>query len=204
MPGVVKVVTGKGCKIHYGDNIRDLTPMAVDKVRYIGEPVAAVVADTPAHARAALEKIKVDYEPLPVYIDARQAMAQDAMLIHEENGSYWHLPTLHPVAGTNIANLYHLKKGRGEEGFEEAEVVIEGEFNYPFGSCSALEPHGSIVWFKEDNTIEVWSSSICPFIIREDLAHAYACPVSDVRVHIPDIGGCFGYKSDITVEQTIA
>lgn len=204
MPGVVKVVTGQGCKIHYGDNIRDLTPMAVDKVRYIGEPVAAVVADTVQHARAAMEKIKVEYEPLPIYTDARQALAKDAMLIHEENGSYWYLPTLNPVPGTNIANLYHLKKGRGEEGFDEAEVIIEGEFNYPLGSCSALEPHGSIVWFKEDNTIEVWSSSICPTIIRDDLAHAYGLPISDVRVRIPDIGGCFGYKSDITVEQTIA
>ena len=79
MPGVVKVVTGKGCKFHYGDNIRDLTPMAIDKVRYIGEPVAAVIADTLAHARAALEKIKVEYEPLPVYIDARKAMEKDAV-----------------------------------------------------------------------------------------------------------------------------
>ncbi len=203
-PGVVKVVTGKGCKFRYGDNIRDLVPMAVDKVRYIGEPVAAVIADTFAHANAAMEKIAVEYDPLPVYTDARQAMNPDAVLIHEDLESYWHLPTLSPQPGTNIANLYHLKKGRGEEGFDEADVVIEGEFNYPFGSCAALEPHGSIVWFKEDKTIEVWSSSICPFIINQDLANSYGVPVADVRVHIPDIGGCFGYKSDITVEQTIA
>jgi len=83
-------------------------------------------------------------------------------------------------------------------------VIIEGEFLFPHGSCAAIEPHGSIVWFKEDNTIEAWSSSICPFIIRDDLAHSYELPVSHVRVHIPEIGGCFGYKSDITVEQTVA
>ena len=100
--------------------------------------------------------------------------------------------------------MYRLKKGKGEQGFADAEVVVEGEFNYPLGSAAAIEPHGAIVWFKEDNTIEVWSSSICPFIIRDDLAHAYDLPISDVRVHIPEIGGCFGYKSDITVEQTIA
>ncbi|NPV57620.1 MAG: xanthine dehydrogenase family protein molybdopterin-binding subunit [Anaerolineae bacterium] len=203
-PGVVKVVTGASCHYHYGDNIRDLVPMAVDKVRYIGEPVAAVIADTPKHAKAALEKIHVTYQPLPVYIDARQAMSQDAVLIHENLGDYWHLPTLDPVPGTNIANRYHLKKGRGGEGFGEADVIVEGEFDYPFGSCAALEPHGAIVWFKEDKTIEVWSSSICPFIIRDDLALSYGVPAADVRVHIPDIGGCFGYKSDITVEQTIA
>ncbi len=203
-PGVVKVVTGAGCKFRYGDNIRDLQPMAVTKVRYIGDPVAAVIADTPAHARAALDKIAVEYEPLPVYTDALDAMAKGAALIHEDMDDYWRLPTLKQTSGTNIANTYHLKKGRGEEGFDEAEVIIEGEFNYPLGSCAAIEPHGTIVWFKEDNTIEVWSTSICPFIIREDLAHSYGIPIGDVRVHITDLGGCFGYKSDITTEQTIA
>jgi len=203
-PGVVKVVTGADCDLRYGDNIKDLTPMAKDKVRYIGEPVAAVIADTLQHAEAAMQKIEVTYQPLPVYTDARDAMADDAVLIHEQNGEYWTLPTLNPIAGTNIANYYHLTKGRAEAGFEEADVIVEGEFLYPFGSCAALEPHGSIAWFKEDNTIEVWSTSICPFIIREDLAHAYGIPVADVRVHIPELGGCFGYKSDITVEQTVA
>lgn len=204
MPGVVKVVTGKGCKYHYGDNIKDLVPMAIDKVRYIGEPVAAVVADTVANAEAALAKIKVEYEPLPVYIEGREAMKPDAVLIHKENGKYWHLPHLKPTPGTNIANTYHLIKGKGTEGFKDADVIVEGDFDYPLGSSAALETHGSIVWFKEDHTIDVWSSSICPFIIREDLAHSYGIPVSDVRVRIPDIGGCFGYKSDITVEQTVA
>jgi len=204
MPGVVKVVTGKGCHYHYGDNIRDLVPMAVDRVRYIGEPVAAVVADSVAHAQAAVNLIKVEYEPLPVYVDPRDAIKPDAVLIHPENGEYWHLPTLKPIPGTNIANEYHLIKGKGADGFADAEVVIEKDFVYPHGSCSAIEPHGSIVWFKEDRTVEAWSSSICPFIIREDLAHSYGVPVSDVRVHTIDVGGCFGYKSDITVEQTVA
>ncbi len=203
-PGVVKVVTGKGCTFHYGDNIRDIIPMAIDKVTYIGEPVAAVVADTVQHANDALGKIHVVYEPLPVYIDARQAMSEDAILIHEDMDQIWALPSLKPMPGTNIANVYQVKKGRAAEGFDEAEVILEGEFNYPFGSCAAIEPHGAIVWFKEDKTIEVWSSSICPFIVRDDLAHSYEIPASDVRVHIPDVGGCFGYKSDVTVEQTIA
>lgn len=204
MPGVVKVVTGKGCTFRYGDNIMDQLPMAIDKVRHIGEPVAAVIADTVAHAEAALAKIKVEYEPLPVYVDARDAIKPGAELIHKDNGDIWHLPGLKPKKGTNIASEYRVLKGKGKDGFADAEVVIEGEFLYPFGSCAAIEPHGSIVWFKEDKTIEAWSSSICPFIIRDDLAHSYGVPVSDVRVHIPDVGGCFGYKSDITVEQTIA
>jgi CO/xanthine dehydrogenase Mo-binding subunit len=204
MPGVVKVVTGKGCTFRYGDNIRDLLPMAVDKVTYIGEPVAAVIAKTSMQAQAAVKKIKVVYDPLPVYTDAREAMEPDAVLIHPESSSFWRLPTLHEVPGTNIANTYRLTKGKGEQGFEDAEVVVEGEFDYPLGSAAAIEPHGAIAWFKEDNTIEIWSSSICPFIIRDDVARVYEMPISDVRVHIPEVGGCFGYKSDITVEQTVA
>jgi CO/xanthine dehydrogenase Mo-binding subunit len=202
--GVVKVVTGRGCEIRYGENIRDLQPMAVDKVRHIGEAVAAVVADTPAHAKAALARIRVEYERLPVYLDARDAMQANAILIHEKIADYWRLPTLTCRAQTNVANVYQLVKGRGEDGFDEADVIVEREFNFPLGSCAAIEPHGAIVWFREDGRIEAWSSSICPFIIREELAHSYGRAVSDVRVHIPELGGCFGYKSDVTVEQTIA
>lgn len=202
--GVVKVVTGKGCNFQYGDNIRDFIPMAVDKVRYIGEPVAAVIAENPFQAKMALQKIKVKYEPLPVYVDAQDAMKKNAVLIHDNSGDYWHLPGLGPIPGTNFANKYALKKGDITKGFKEADCVVEEEFVYPHASCAAIEPHGSIVWFHEDGNIEIWSSSICPFIIREEVARVYGRHESDVRVHIPELGGCFGYKSDITVEQTIA
>lgn len=202
--GVVKVVTGKGCNFRYGDNIRDLTPMAVDRVRYIGEPVAAAIAENPYQAKEAIKKIKVKYEPLPVYVDARDALKKDAILIHENSGEFWHLPGIGPLPNTNIANKYFLKKGNVDKGFKDADVVVEGEFYYPFSSCAAIEPHGAIVWFHEDKTIEIWSSSICPFVIREDIARVYGLPHSDVRIHIPELGGCFGYKSDVTVEQTIA
>ena len=203
-PGVVKVVTGAGCDFRYGDNIRDFRPMAVDRVRYIGEPLAAVIADNPHHARQALKLIRVAYEPLPVYTDARAALAEDAVLIHPDSGDFWHLPGLGPKPGTNIANHCRLRKGDVEAGFAAAEVTVEGEFLYSFGSCAAIEPHGAIAWFHEDATIELWSSSICPFIVREELARVYDRPTGDVRVHIPELGGCFGYKSDITVEQTVA
>jgi carbon-monoxide dehydrogenase large subunit len=202
--GVIAVVTGAGCSYSYGDNIRDLIPMAVDKVRYIGEPVAAVIAESPYQAREALKKITVKYERLPVYIDALEAMKPGAALIHERNGGYWHLPAIHPVPGTNIAGHYVLRKGDFDKALSEADFVIEGEFEYPFGSSSAIETHGAIVWFQNDGKIDCWSSSICPFIIREDFANTYGVPISDVRVRIPEIGGCFGYKSDITIEQTVA
>jgi carbon-monoxide dehydrogenase large subunit len=202
--GVAAVVTGKDVAFRYGENIKDRLPLAVGKVRWIGEPVAAVIAENVYQARQAVKKIKAEYEPLPAYIDARDAIKDGAVLIHEESGAFEHLPGMEAVPGTNIAGRYTLKKGDIEKGFSEAEITCEGEFNYPFGSCSAIEPHGAIAWFHEDNTVEVWSSSICPFIVREDIAHVYKLPVSAVRVHIPELGGCFGYKSDVTIEQTVA
>jgi len=202
--GVIKVVTGAQCNITFGDCVRDRYPMAKDKVRYIGEPVAAVIANSVHNAREAVKKIKVEYENLPVYTDALEAIKNDAVLIHEKNGEYWHLPTYQPIPKTNIAMHYTLIKGDVEKGFEEADEVVEGDFVYPFGSSAAIEPHGAIAWFHEDKTIEIWSSSICPTIIQEDIARTYGRPVSDVRVHIPEIGGCFGYKSDVTIEQTVA
>jgi carbon-monoxide dehydrogenase large subunit len=202
--GVIKVVTGKDIQFRYGENIKDRLPLAVGKVRWIGEPVAAVIAESVHQAREAVKKIKAAYEPLPVYVDARDAIKKDAVLIHEESGQFEHLPGMEAVPGTNIAGRYTLKKGDVERGFKEAEVILEKEFNYPFGSCSAIEPHGAIALFHEDGTIEIWSSSICPFIVREDVALVYKLPVSSVRVHIPELGGCFGYKSDVTIEQTVA
>ncbi|MDD5555731.1 MAG: xanthine dehydrogenase family protein molybdopterin-binding subunit [bacterium] len=204
MPGVVKVVTGRDIRFRYGENIKDRLPLAVGKVRWIGEPVAAVIAETVREARAAVGKIVARYEPLPVYVDARDAMKEDAVLIHEESGTFEHLPGMEAVPGTNIAGRYTLRKGDVDEGFRRAEVVVEGEFNYPFGSSGAIEPHGAVALFHEDGTIEIWSSSICPFIVREDVAHVYGLPASAVRVHIPEVGGCFGYKSDVTIEQTVA
>lgn len=204
MPGVVTVVTGKDCHVLYGDNISDIAPMASTRVRHIGDHVAAVVAETKHQALEALKKIKVEYRPLPVYTDARDALAPGAVLLHPDAPSYRHIPGMACVPGTNIANTYTLEKGDVEQGFAEADVVVEGEFVYPHGSCAAIEPHGAIIRFNEDGTIDAWSSSICPFIIRDDLAHAYHRPASQVRVRIPEVGGCFGYKSDITVEQTVA
>ncbi|HCM25776.1 MAG TPA: hypothetical protein DIC34_04395 [Treponema sp.] len=204
MDGVVAVVTGKDCAFSYGDNIRDLFPMAVDKVRHIGEPLAAVVAETQYKAQEALKKIVVKYKPLPVYVDALEAMKEGAALIHEKNGEYWHLPSIHPIKGTNVAGHYALKKGDFAKAEAEADVSIEAEFDYPLGSSSAIETHGAIVCFNNDGTIDCWSSSICPFLIREDLARTYGKTIGDVRVRIPEIGGCFGYKSDVFIEQTVA
>jgi len=197
MPGVVKVVTGKGIKHPYGDCLHDRVPMAVDKVRYIGEPVAAVIADTERHARAALSKIKVEYEPLPVYTDALDAMKKDAVLIHENLDKYFYVTPLYkPTPGTNIALSYEIKKGNIEEGIKQADVIIEKEFVFHHMSSVAIEPHTAIAMHHPNGVIEIWTANVGPFAVREQVAEFFGKNISDVRVHVPHIGGCFGYKSD--------
>ncbi len=205
MPGVVKVVTGSKIKGPFGDCLHDRLPMAVDKVRYIGEPVAAVVADTERHARAALSKIKVEYEPLPVYTDALQAIKKDAVLIHEHSEKYFYVTPLYkPTPGTNIAISYEIKKGDVNKGFEEADVIVEDEFNFHHMSSVAIEPHTTIALQHLDGTIEIWTPNVGPFAVREQVAEMFEIPISNVRVHVPHIGGCFGYKSDPSIEPLAA
>ncbi|MCD6426479.1 MAG: xanthine dehydrogenase family protein molybdopterin-binding subunit [Caldisericaceae bacterium] len=205
MPGVVKVVTGKNIKHPFGDCLHDRLPMAVDKVRYIGEPVAAVIADTERHARAALSKIKVEYEPLPVYTDALDAMKKDAVLIHEHSEKYFYVTPLYkPTPGTNIAITYEIKKGDVKKGFKEADVVVEDEFNFHHMSSVAIEPHATIALHHLDGTVEIWTANVGPFAVREQVAEFFGKNISDVRVHIPHIGGCFGYKSDPGIEPLVA
>lgn len=203
-PGVVRVVTGRDCPFRHGIDFQDRGPLAVDRVRHAGDPVAAVIAEDTRQARLAARKIRVEYDPLPVYTDARAAMADGAILIHPETGPEEYPDSWNPVPGTNIVNHQVLKKGNLDQGIADSDITVEGEFNYPFSVPGAIEPHGAIVWFKGNGTIEAWLSCIRPFMVRKMLAGIYHRPVSAVRVHVPEVGGCFGDKSGTHFVFTVA
>lgn len=203
-PGVVKVVTGRDCPFRHGIDFQDRRPLAVDRVRHIGDPVAVVIAEDTRRARLAVRKIQVEYEPLPVYTDGRMAMKKGAVLIHPELIPEEYPVGFNPVPGTNIVNHQILKKGNLDQGVATADITVEGEFNYPLTVPGAIEPHGAIVWFKGDGTIEVWLSCIRPFMVRKMLAEIYHRPISAVRVHVPEVGGCFGDKSGTHFVFTVA
>ena len=203
-PGVVRVVTGRDCPSRHGIDFQDRRPLAVDRVCHAGEPVAAVIAEDTRQARLAAREIRVEYEPLPVYTDARAAMEEGAVLIHPEIGPEEYPESWNPVPGSNIVNHQVLNKGNLGQGVADSDITVEGEFNYPFSVPGAIEPHGAIVWFKGDGTIEAWLSCIRPFMVRKMLAGVYHRPVSAVRVHVPEVGGCFGDKSGTHFVFTVA
>ncbi len=203
--GVFRVVTGRNCDVFFGAcGFLDQNPLAVDKVRHAGEPVAVVIADTVSHAKQAVSKIKAEYEPLPVLLDPIEAAKNRHVLIHEKLDEYRHLPSYFPESGTNIFHHYRLRKGDIEAGLEDADVTVEGEFEFPLNAHSALEPHGAICRWQGKDRVEIWASSQAPFVLQQVVADMFDIPHSNVRVHVPYLGGGFGGKSDVTIEPMIA
>lgn len=204
MDGVRAVLTGADCPTLYGACLfKDVTALAVDRVRQAGEGVAAVVADTLRQAKAAVAKVKVEYEPLPVLIDPKEAAEDTKNLIHPKLGEYFHLPGYLPVPGTNIQHHYKLRKGDIEKGRAGAEVTVEGTFDYPLAAHSAMEPHGCVARWEGHDRVEIWATTQAPFVLQEVIAGIYGIPQAHVRVHVAYLGGGFGGKSDVTVEPMV-
>ncbi len=202
-PGVRAVVTGADCPRRIGHAMRDQYSIARDKVRYVGEPVAVVVANSVEAAEAALALIEVVYEPLPPVLHPHQAAQPGAPIVHEGLADYQHDTLLHPKAGTNICHHYQVRRGNVEDAFASAHLVVENEYWVPWIAHVQLEPHGAIaLWDGE--TFTIWSSSQSPFFIRETIAHLFEISPSRVRVVIPYVGGGFGGKSDVTIEPLLA
>jgi len=202
-PGVRAIVTGDDCPKRIGHAIQDQYPIARDKVRYWGEPLAVVVASTLEAAEAALSLIRVEYETLPPILHPRQAVEKQAPLIHEELAGYPHDPQIHPEPDSNICHHYHLHRGDVGDAFARAHLIVENEYWVPWISHVQLEPH--CAWAQwEGDTVSIWSSSQSPFFIRETISHLFELSPAQVRVSIPYVGGGFGGKSDVTIEPLAA
>lgn len=203
IPGVKAILTGRDVPRRIGHAVADQWPIARDKVRYWGEPVAVVVASTVDAALEAAKLVKISYEPLPFVQHPRDAAQPGAPIIHEDLGSYSHDAMIHPEPGTNIVHRYRLTRGDVEQAFREATLVVENEYWVPWIAHVQLEPHGAVAkWDGE--TLTIWSSSQSPFFIRETAAHLFDISPARVRVMIPYVGGGFGGKSDVTIEPLLA
>src|SRR5215510_8037089 len=192
MEGVVGVITGadvaKACKpfgvgvtapIHY-------FPTAIDKVRFVGEPVAVVVARDRYLAEDAAEVVSVSYEPLPAVVDPDRALEPDAPILHEKVGS-------------NLAGNRRLVYGDPDGAFAEADVVVRERFRFPKYGSTPIETYGVIArWDPLDGVLTIWSNFMGPFIMHPLVARVLGLPENRLRFIVPsDIGGSFGIKSSI-------
>lgn len=163
-------------------------PSAVDVTRYVGEPVAVVVASDRYVAEDACELVGIEHEPLDVVVDTRAALAHDA-------------PLLHPQAGTNVATDRSFAFGPVDEAFARAEHVVAGEYTFPRYSSVPMECYGVVAQWSDGAdgpAVECWANFHGPFTMVPVAAGALGVPVSRFRLHVPaDIGGSFGIKSGI-------
>lgn len=200
MPGVVAAITGEQAGFSYGRQIEDEPIIARGRVRYIGEPVAAVAAVDEAAAEAALERIKVNYQPLPAIFDAEQAAAADALLVHPDLMSYKRGPGLNPGAGTNVCNSFKIRRGDLEAAFAQADFVFEHRFTTPPIQHCPIETCGAIAYSEASGQLTVWSGTQGPHLLKQLLCKTFGLPGGKVRVIQPPYGGGFGGKVPMHVE----
>ncbi len=198
VPGVKAIVTGEDAKNCYiGKQIRDMPVLCWDVVRFIGDRIAAVAAETCDAAEEAMSLIDVEYEQLPALYDPRDAMQADAPLLHEDVSSYGGAPkdTLALDVRNGLTRLAW-RKGDVDRGFLEADLVLEHTFDIPARHQGYIEPHASIVAIEAGGRIQVWTSAKNPFGVRTQLAHAIAVPEESIRINVVNVGGEFGGKGD--------
>ncbi len=186
--GVVAVLTA--------EDLSDLDPyysgrpvIAIKKVHYVGEPVAAVAAEDEATAEEALSLIRVDYEELPMVVGLEAALRKGAPRVHED-------------LSDNICSHERVEKGNVEDGFAQADEIFENDFTFPMVYHYSMEPHSVIADFSEEE-ITVWSSAQHPFLVQEDVARIFGVPAAKVRIVVPHLGGGFGGKSYTKFEPLV-
>ena len=188
--GVVGVITGADVAAHTKPFSVGVTAparyycAATDKARFVGEPVAVVVAKSRYVAEDAAELVQVQYEPLPAVVDPERALEPDA-------------PVLHEAVGSNLANNRRLVYGDPDRAFRDADVVIKERFRFPKYGSTPMETYGVIArWDRLDGVCTVWSNFMGPFIMHPLTARVLGLPENRLRFIVPpDIGGSFGIKS---------
>ncbi len=190
LEGVQAVITGKDLPIPYG--VIPWTPdehaLALEKVRFVGDEVAAVAAVDEDTANAALKRIQVDYEPLEAFLDPWEALRTPAPQIHAEIRGK-------PVEG-NISKHVDLSFGDVERGFAEADVVLEDDYFFHGTTHTPIEPHCAVAQVSADGVLTLWSSTQITHYVQRALARVLELPESRIRVIQPCLGGAFGGKSD--------
>lgn len=201
VPGVRAIITGDDFPTRVGPMIADRPPLALDKVRYFGEPVAVVVADTEHHAKQAAESIRVTYQPLPIVQSPTEAFQKEAPLIHEQLGHYEvQVEGVHAVPHTNIANHTKIRKGNIATGWENSDVIIEETLSFSPADHAALELRVARAEIQADGHIRITSSTQGPFYIRTLLGQFFNIDPGKISVQAPMVGGAFGGKGSVQLE----
>ncbi|WP_188455064.1 xanthine dehydrogenase family protein molybdopterin-binding subunit [Virgibacillus oceani] len=201
VPGVRAILTGDAFPFPVGPMLADRPPLAVNKVRYCGEPIAVVVADNIHQAKKAATLIDVEYEDLPVVNSPAEAMKSNAQLIHENLSNYKvQVKGVYPTPNTNIANLTKIRKGNMQTGWEASDITIESRVSFTPADHAALETRCARVEILSNGRVMVYSSTQGPFYVRKLLSEFFHIDAGMISVQTPLVGGAFGGKGTVQLE----
>jgi CO/xanthine dehydrogenase Mo-binding subunit len=194
VPGVYAVVTAADAPdVRYGRTYIDRYMLAKNKVRYMGDPVAAVAAESEAAVKRALKKIKVLYEPLPVVVDPEETMKPTAPTLHDDMPLPANLPK--GVDVKNVCGYIGVHSGDPDKAMAEADLVVEENYETKMIHPQYLEPRIAAARMEPDGRLTVWANAQAPFSVRTDVARLLGLPLNKVRVLTTEIGGGFGGKA---------
>jgi CO/xanthine dehydrogenase Mo-binding subunit len=197
LAGVHAVITGADLPpILTGLRMKDMPILARDRVRYIGEPIAAVAADSPEIAVEALSLIDVEYQSLPFVTDPVEAIQPGAPVLHDNPAAYKNAPE-RSIELPNVQSYGKWSNGDLDAGFKNAKRIFEHTFRTPLGFHAYLEPHACAVRIGEHGLIEVWASNKSPFTLRDRVARDLGLDAQKIKVHILPVGGDFGGKTSV-------
>jgi len=200
LQGVIATFTARDVPVNeYGLGVSDQPVLCgpgsskpySDRVRFIGDQVALVVAETEEIAAKGRDLIKVEYEDLHVITDMEQAMGEDAVL-------------LHPDRGSNIFTHYRIRKGDVEDGFAKADVIVEGEYHTPVQEHAYLQPEAGLGYIDDHGRITVQVAGQWTHEDQQQIAHSLNVPLEQIRVIYAAIGGAFGGREDMSVQIVLA
>ncbi len=200
LPGVVAIFTAKDVPVNeYGLIISDQPVLCgpgsnkpfADRVRFIGDQVAVIVAENEAIAAKARDLIRVDYEDLPVVVDPLEAMTSQAALLHPERDS-------------NVFCHYRIRKGDVDAAFSQADVILENEYRTPPQEHAYLQPEAGLGYIDEEGRVTVIVAGQWTHEDQKEIAHALNLPLDQVRVIYPAIGGAFGGREDMSIQIVLA
>jgi CO/xanthine dehydrogenase Mo-binding subunit len=212
LDGVYAVITGADVQKvmpdpYYGPAFHDQPVLAMDKVRYVGEPVATVLASDPQTAEAALDLIDVDYEELPAVFDEQEAAAAGAPVLHDTirpASMFVDLKHLDARSGTNVGMEYRLRSGDVDEGFAQADHIFEDTFRTQQTMHTPLEPIVTAGELSGTDSLVLHTASQSPSFVRAEVARLLRWPENRVRVRTAYLGGGFGAKLYIKLEALVA
>jgi CO/xanthine dehydrogenase Mo-binding subunit len=207
---VVAVLTGEDIKslnAHWGLYLKDRPLIAIDRVRYVGDPVAVVIAEDELTAEDALDLIDVDYEVLPFVTDALEAMRDDAPRLHDDPetlADFYFKGATKPTRGSNVFQNYAYDHGDVEAGFAQSHRVFDNTFTFPMVFHYAMEPHCVVASYSEALGFEIWSCAQSPTAVQKVISRVFAMPLASIRVISPYVGGGFGGKASVKIDPLVA